>query len=45
MLLRLFLGVEFSFYFRMRDSNKSPHKIRELAKVTRVIPGGRVGVS
>ena len=38
--LRLLLGVQLSFDFRMRNGYKSPHKSRELAEIARFILGG-----
>jgi hypothetical protein len=39
-LLRLLLGVELSFYFRVRNGYKLPHEIREFAEIARFILGG-----
>ena len=39
-----FFGVEFRLDFRVRNCNKSAHKIRELAEVTRGILRGTLGV-
>jgi len=36
----LLLGIELSFYFRVRNSYKLPHKISELAEIASFILGG-----
>jgi hypothetical protein len=43
--LRLLLGVDLSFYFRVRHCYEALHKIRKFAEFTRIILGGRVWAS